>query len=137
MTKTRIEIKGTWASGGRKGWSKLVTACDESKANGYALAGDFLNEGIHEVEPGAVVVQKIPCGSVKNGYDEGWVGTVGADGTIDWQLGTDNWRKNFLALRDKVTAALEAAKGITPKAAAISEIRRLMAEHAITAEELS
>ena len=105
-TKVRVEIENVQASGRRKGWTKLVYDVDTSKTNGYAFDGRFLNDGKHDLEVGAVLVSKDPCGSVKNGHDEGMLGIVQADGSIDWTCAAKDWRKDFLDLRDAVAEAL-------------------------------
>ena len=106
MAKVRIKIANDTASGRRTGWTKHVTAVDETKANGYAFEGEFIDDGQHEIDAGSVLISKDPKGSAKNGYHVGCVGIVRADGAIDWTTPCDDWRKNFLDLRDAVAAAL-------------------------------
>jgi hypothetical protein len=107
--KARVRISNSQASGRRTGWTKHVTSVDTTKNNGYAFEGEFLNDGLHELPVGAVLVSKDPAGSVKHARHEGSVGVVQEDGSIAWQPCCDNWREDFLLLRDAVQAELSNA----------------------------
>ena len=106
----RIQIENETNSGNRRGWHKRVTAVDQSKRNGYALEGEFLNDGEHDVEVGAVIVECYPTGSVKNGGKQGCVYVVQADGSLVRQHDSVDWHSQFPTLRDQVVEALAGEK---------------------------
>lgn len=126
--KVRVRIENTRVSGNRKGWTKHVTAVDTSKDNGYAFEGDFVNDGEHDLEVGAVLVSKDPAGSVKHGYHVGCCGVVQTDGGIKWVTDREyKWREDFLSFRDLVAKHLN--QEINPLAdvsdeALIAEVKR-------------
>lgn len=107
MDKVRIKVKVQTNSGHRKGFYKLVTKVDESKNNGYAFIGDFLNSGTeYDVPIGSVLVEKAPEGSVKNAWNSGNCSIVGVDG-IQYTVHPNDkkyyrWEKEFLSFRDLV-----------------------------------
>jgi len=104
----RIRPQVGTASGRRQGWIKHVVQVDESRPNGYAFDGDFLRAGRETDLPvGAILIRVDPCGSVKNGWKEGHVLRLEADGELT-ELTDDglNWYDDFLTIRDTVTEAL-------------------------------
>ena len=100
----RIKVKSKEASGRRRGWFRHVTDVDQSKTNGYAFEGNFLGDGKeHDLPIGAVVVEKAPAGSVKNGYWEAHIHIVRPDGLEKVTADDDyDWVEDFLSFRDKV-----------------------------------
>ena len=80
MPKARVQIDIPTASGRRQGWCKLVTGIDRSKRGGWAILGDFLNEGETDLKVGAVIATMAPVGSAKNGGKEVIVEIVQPDG---------------------------------------------------------
>ena len=96
------------ASGGRKGWMKVVTKVDPNGRNGYSFDGEFLTDGVEvDLPVGSVIIRVDPEGSVKNGYQLGNVLKLQADGTME-SLEYGDWKSDFLTLRDA------AAKALTP-----------------------
>lgn len=111
--KIRTTVKAATASGGRTSWFKMVTAVDLSKTNGYAFEGDFVKIGVEvEVELGAILIEKEPCGSVKNPHNEGNIWRVVEDETDNGRghhlelVESWSWEKSFLSFRDAVAKAL-------------------------------
>jgi hypothetical protein len=105
----RLKIENVRASGRRTGWSKRVENVDESKENGYAFDGEFLPDRKEiEIPVGAIVIQKNPKGSVKNGYNEGKIYRVSEEGSlVDLHPEVEfNWRNDFLTFRDHVAEAI-------------------------------
>ena len=75
----RVQIRRPSGTCGRKGWSKVVSSVDNTKQDGYAFEGQFLNEHQVDLEVGSVLVGHIPVGSARYGTE--WrVGVVSADG---------------------------------------------------------
>jgi hypothetical protein len=112
MTKVRVKITNETNSGRRRGWTKLVTAVDTTKTNGYAFEGEFLREVEHDLEVGAVLVQKNPEGSVKHAWDAGVCLVVEADGTLRRVHDeTYRWNENFLSFRDLVARTVAEPRG--------------------------
>lgn len=106
----RIKIKNEINSGKRSGWTKHVTNVDMTKTNGYAFEGEFIPGGKEiELPVGAILIQKNPEGSVKNGWWEAEVFRLSEDGTlIDLAPDTKyDWKDDFLSFRDLVAEALE------------------------------
>jgi hypothetical protein len=114
----RVQISNPSASGRREGWWKQVTAVDPAGTNGYAIHGDFLKEGYHDLPIGAVLVRQAPGGSVKNWTKDGKVFTVTADGIKPFSDDEWSWTKSFVFLRDELIAALAAARAAEPPAPA-------------------
>ena len=120
--KIRLKVSHQLASGNRKGWAKLVTSVDPSKDNGYAFAGEFLQEREYDFREGDVVVRQTPEGSVKNRWNSGRVcvvrdkavpsplpeGKTADDyGPRLYSVGKAyNWETEFLSFRDHVAAVL-------------------------------
>lgn len=105
----RIQINNPKESGGRQGWTKRITAVDKGKVNGYAFEGEFLQSDTEvEIPIGAILVQKLPAGSVKHGWNEAAAYKLGEDGElIDLApRKVYNWRKDFLSFRDLVADAI-------------------------------
>jgi len=105
----RIRPEIATGSGRRKGWIKHVTSVDTSKSNGYAFGGDFLTPGRETDLPvGAILVRVDPRGSAKNGWKEGHVLRLEADGDLT-EITYDglDWYKDFLTIRDTVIKALD------------------------------
>jgi len=108
------------ASGRRKGWMKHVTACDETKNNGYAFDGEFLSDGREiELPVGSIIIRVDPQGSVKNNWQSAHALRLEIDGKLtELTPGADadlypgspglDWRDDFLSFRDIVCAALRA-----------------------------
>ena len=95
-------------SGRRVGWLKIVTGIDRSQKNGYALQGEFLNEGEQEVPAGSVVVCCAPAGSAKSQmrtYDCFQVeSSLQVDGNLGTSMSFDHCSPSFL---DQVQARLD------------------------------
>lgn len=151
----RVVIQNNTNSGNRRGWTKLVTAVDTSKTNGYAFEGRFLPDGEHDLPIGAVVIEKNPEGSAKHGWDAGVCYTVGADGGLYREHdGGFRWDRQFLSFRDLVARTLAASQAAAsapetaqdappcPDAApdgrdaALAEFRALAAKYGFTAADL-
>lgn len=107
----RVFIENAEASGRRRGWTKLVTAVDTSKTNGYAFAGKFLNDGEHDLAIGSIVIECVPSGSARHGRKIGYAYRVSADGLVDRTRGHE-WSTEFLSFRDEVAAMLGAAEEV-------------------------
>ena len=104
--KTRIKIKSEYFSGNRKSWFKLVTGVDETKTNGYAFDGEFIELGREtDIEIGSIVIECQPTGSVKNWGKKGIVHKV-VDGGLEQVSDEFNYMKDFLSFRDAVAEAL-------------------------------
>jgi len=103
-----VKIENHTNSGRRSGWTKLVTGCDLSKSNGFAFEGRFLNDGEQELQPGDILVQKNPEGSVKNPWSSGVCLRVSDTGElIRVQESTFVWEREFLSFRNLVAAELQ------------------------------
>lgn len=100
-----VQIKLSYASGSRKSWWKHVKGIDPSQKGGYAYVGDFLKEGETELQVGSVLLEVEPCGSVKNGYQDGKLYRVAEDGSLDF-ICRHNWREASVSLRKAAEAAL-------------------------------
>lgn len=108
MDTVRVLICNETNSGNRKGWTKHVEEVDQTKDNGYAFIGRFLNNQEYDLPVGAVLVQKNPMGSVKSGYHEGVCLVVQQDGSLKQiHTKTYKWNENFLSFRDLVFGALK------------------------------
>ena len=106
-TMCRVRIAVGTNSGRREGWIKHVTNVDNSKTNGYAFGGMFLNAGsLVDMPEGAVLVCCDPEGSVKNNYKSGSVRIVRRSGEFtdatERVFSVTDWRDDFLTLRDEV-----------------------------------
>ena len=92
-------IKTEYASGNRKSWWKLVTSIDATQRGGYAFDGEFLSDGERELPVGALLLHVTHCGSVKNGYQDGNLYAVEADGSLREIVSGLNWREQSVTLR--------------------------------------
>ena len=104
MTDTvRMRLKRPTGTGRRVGWNRVVSSIDDTKKDGYAFAGHFLDERQVDLEVGSVLVSRMPVGSARSGYH--WrVGVVGTGG-VEWEEKT--WpHQNFLDFRDHVKELL-------------------------------
>jgi hypothetical protein len=102
----RVRVENLKSSGHRVGWTKHVTAVNTAMQGGYAFEGMFLEDGkLYDLKPGAVLVQKRPAGSVKDGRWDGWVMKLQSDGTFE-PIATGDWFKDHLTLRDAAEEAL-------------------------------
>lgn len=112
MPKVRVNISVPTGSGRRRGWWKQVSGVDRSARGGYCILGDFMDEGMVDLEVGTVLLRCAPEGSVKNGWKAARVLVVqpdglqvvmgaGADGDGDFDL----W-KETPALLDTVEQAM-------------------------------
>lgn len=107
-TKTvTVDIRPSQASGKRKSWHKHVTSVDSSKQNGYAFDGDFLSDGENELDVGSVVIECVPCGSVRNGWKDGVIYVVDNDGSLEKLSDTYDWSEQFVSFRKKVESLLK------------------------------
>ena len=99
----RVQVPRPSGTGRRKGWNKAVSRVDNTKQNGYAFEGKFLDERQVDLEVGAVLVGQIPVGSAR--YGNHWrVGMVRAGG-FEWEDRT--WPPGrFLDFRDHVEALM-------------------------------
>ena len=104
MTTTiRVRVKKPTGTGRRVGWNRLVTGVDDTKKDGYAFEGHFLDERQIDLALGSVLVSRIPVGSAKSGFH--WrVGVVGTGG-VEWEEKTRS-HADFLDFRDHVKARL-------------------------------
>jgi len=70
-TKTatlRTTIEKPTGSGRREGWWKRVTGIDRDKSGGWAILGNFLNDGEQDLPVGAVLVCCDPRGSARHSW---------------------------------------------------------------------
>ena len=104
-TKVRVNIENEFASGRRKGWTKLIKSVTDEKGNGYDFAGEFLNDGLKDLPLNSVLVQRNPMGSANNGTMDWRMGRLDADGEITW--GEYFCNTNFLDFRDEVKKLVE------------------------------
>lgn len=101
------------ASGKRESWAKTVTDVDPKGRGSKAFKGDYLESGIQtDLEIGTLIIEVVPCGSVKNGYHEAGLLRVTEDGFEKIDSGWD-WRTHFLNFRDFVIEQL--AENRSPK----------------------
>jgi len=131
----RITYQKPTASGRRTGWAKHVTGVDQTKTNGYAFEGEFLDVGESDLPLGAIVVEQYPTGSVRNGNPEGRIYRVTDEGLREIDEGY-HWREQFLSLRDAVAKALSTTDPDAERKAAIAEIKRLSEEYDIGMADL-
>lgn len=127
MKTVRIDLRNAVSSGRRQGWTKHVKAVDLQKTNGYAFQGPFLPDGQYDLPLGAVVIQKNPCGSVKNGGSLGVCFEVGEEG-LQEVLQMD-WYTQFLSFRDAVAERLQASSEepiVDPTTISWQEARRAL-----------
>ena len=104
MTFTvRVQLKPPTGTGGRVGWNRLVEGVDDSRKDGFAFDGPFLDDRQTDLEVGSVLVSRIPVGSARSGFH--WrVGVVGTGG-VEWEEKT--WPPDhFLDFRDHVKELL-------------------------------
>ena len=94
-----VTIKTEYASGNRKSWWKAVTSIDSTQRGGYAFDGEFLQEGERELPVGSLLLHVTHCGSVKNGYQDGNLFAVEADGSLREIVTGLNWREQSVTLR--------------------------------------
>lgn len=107
----RIRFSSSVASGRRESWAKTVTDIDTTERGARAFEGEYLQDGVEcDLFIGQFVIEVIPQGSVKNGWQSVRMLRVTADGleTVDDDLG--DWRKDFLSIRDTFAAALEKSR---------------------------
>ena len=99
----RVAVKRPTGTGRRAGWYRVVTDVDDTKSNGYAFDGPFLDERQVDLEIGSMLVGRIPVGSARSGFH--WrAGVVGAGG-VAWEEKT--WPDgSFLDFRDHVKGLL-------------------------------
>ena len=95
----RVRLKRPTGTGRRVGWNRLVEGVDDTKSNGHAFEGRFLDERQIDLRIGSVLVGRIPVGSATSGFH--WrVGVVGTGG-VEWEEKT--WPpEQFLDFRDRV-----------------------------------
>jgi len=112
VAQVRITITKPTGSGRRVGWVKLVTGIDRTQKGGFALQGEFLNEGEQDLPAGAVQVRCSPNGSAKSGDKEYACRNVGGsllseeDGK--WSAGYDQCSPTFLdVVQGKLNVALQ------------------------------
>jgi len=118
-TTVRIMVNNEVTSGRRKGWHKHVAAIDKTKRNGFAFQGEFLDDGLHDLPAGSLVLQVNPTGSVKNSGKEGILWRIAepaseghpgamADDGGPWQkvAKVDDWRGKAIVLRDEAAKIL-------------------------------
>lgn len=116
--RIRIRVTSETSSGRRRGWHKRVTAVDRERRGGYALKGEFLRDGLHDVPAGTVIVETEPTGSVKRGGMEARVWRIvpaaggGPDDRVDdggpWEFlrEVEDWYGESPVVLDAVEAAL-------------------------------
>jgi len=97
-----VTIVTRTASGRRESWLKHVTSIDSTQKDGYAYVGDFLSEGQHEIDSGSIVIECIPCGSVKNGYKEGLIYKVQDNGELKEISERYDWKTESVSFRKEV-----------------------------------
>lgn len=138
MTTVRLAIKNRTNSGGRKGWTRLVTSVDKAKTNGYAFAGQFLNDQEYDLAPGDVLVEKNPEGSAKHGWDAGVCRAVSPAGGL-WRTHAETfrWDKQFLSFRDHVAAVLALSPAERLRRVAADRLERCRAAEAAAEASLA
>lgn len=99
LTLATVTIKTEYASGNRKSWWKVITGIDASQRGGYAFEGEFLQEGERELPVASLLLHVTNHGSVKNGYQDGNLFAVEADGTLREIVTGLNWREQSVTLR--------------------------------------
>jgi len=103
LIQYRPDFKG--ASGRRTEWQKVVRSINEG-TNGYALTGDFLNNGVLvELPENTVIISVKPKGSVKNGWKEAEILLLKQNGVTESIMKAD-WRKDFILIRNKLNELL-------------------------------
>lgn len=134
MSKVRVNIDIPTSSGRRRGWWKHVSGVNRSARGGYAVEGDFMNEGWADLPVGAVLVRCSPEGSVKNGWKAASVHVVqptgleivkgvGSDADGDFDL-----REQTPFLLDCIEQALDLRVANTTNPLAQFSTAELMAE---------
>jgi len=108
VTFATVTIKTEYASGNRKSWWKVVTSIDASQRGGYAFEGDFLQDGERELPVGSLLLHVTHQGSAKNGYQDGNLFAVEADGTLREIVTGLNWREQSVTLRKAAEEYLKA-----------------------------
>ena len=97
-----------------RAWAKAIDRVDESKADGYAFVGDFVNSGTVEVEvrPRLFLVMA-ESGSAKYHYANYVVVKMNADGSLEaTDITTDGKSAGWaLRIREQVAQALSALSG--------------------------
>ena len=114
--KTTTKITPEYASGNRKSWWKVITGIDDAQKGGYAFEGDFLNAGEVELPVDSLLLQVVPCGSVKNATQEGQLYVLQNDGSMKLLVAAD-WRQQSVTLRKAAAAHLESLEQATVQAA--------------------
>lgn len=111
-TTTRINLPRIIPGprGSAAGWYKHVTAVDATLTNGWALVGEILNPGLHDVPVGAIMVRWYPTGSVKHTYHRADILRAEADGSLTTVGEEMDWNEAFLAIRDRVAELIDAPK---------------------------
>jgi len=109
----RLKLKPVYESGNRKSWFKAIESVDMAIKTGYCFKGDFLpgNKEI-ELNPGQVIIECVPGGSVKHPTKTGRIWKVTADPEDSLEMLDDgyNWKTDFLSFRDAVASKLNLSK---------------------------
>jgi hypothetical protein len=134
MPNVRVYIDIPTASGRRKGWWKHVSGVNRTAKGGYAVSGEFLDEGQVDLPVGAVLVRCSPEGSVKNGWKAARVYIMQPDGLqvvrgdgCDRDGDFDLW-KETPALLDTIEQALDLRPQDTSNPLAGFTVEELRAE---------
>ena len=111
MKKLILKFSAPSASGRREGWTKVFSSVDSTARGAKAFSGEYLRAGENSVKEGDLVVLVSPCGSVKNGWQEGEICRVvsGEDGFAVLESVSEefDWRQEFLSLMNAAEALLE------------------------------
>lgn len=104
--RLRVNIERPVMLGLSPGWWKHVTSVDLTKRDGYAFVGDFLDDGMHDLPVGAVLVLKAPTGTAAQPAYTGTVYCLQPDGHLRQGVMVHHWNRDFLQLREAVSMAL-------------------------------
>lgn len=109
-----LEMYGgnTWA---HKKWAKIVVAVDQSKNNGYAFQGDFLNlDRKHELEVGTYILQYGEFGDSRSGKINIRLLRVTADGLEEIKEWEDLGKSWALGCRDEIAEIVNTKEETNP-----------------------
>lgn len=144
MSTIRTTVTNVRASGGRISWLKTISSVDKAKKNGYAFEGDFISlDQEVELEIGAIVIEKEPQGSVKNGRFDGNIYRV-VGSPIEGQrnpclelITYFDWEKGFLSFRDRVAKELDKCQAQKADAKdPVNEIKEMLTSGQVSSDKL-
>ena len=108
MSTTRIKIESLHASGGRKGYHKLITKVIPGQNWSRAFEGEFLENGPQLLPIGAAILEIRPGGTHSLPEWSAHVHTVTADGLSEF-ANVSQWPAGWLRIKDAVEAVLLSA----------------------------